>query len=533
MLSRLPPATWRAPVLRARLAFSSVALSPRASAEVEDAVLGAARSVVHPDGSTPSPSSPLKGATIGSLGFVKTAHVEEGTSRVVVDVAVPFPASPSASAILRGVEETCTPAALAAAKRAGSSATPVVAARAVPARHAVEALAKAGPGLAQVGSVVAVSSCKGGVGKSTVAVNLAFALQARGSRTALLDTDIHGPSLPTMVTPPSLDVRQKEGSGTVNPLRVDGVSCMSYGWVSRKNERGERGGAVMRGPMVSQVVGQLLRLTEWGEQDHLVLDMPPGTGDVQLTLGQTVPITGAVIVTTPQKLAVVDVLKGLDMFAALKVPTLAVVLNMAHYDAPDTGKRYYPFGTGGLDRVRAVMERHGVSPERLFTFPLDAALSEAGDKGVPEVLANSKSPISRIYDELAKCVAADVERRVLGARVQAAGLGGTRVTARFDPARGIVLRLISESGAREVTLSPARVRRACKCAACVDEMTNEQRLKPESVPETVVPKTMTETGNYGVAVTWSDGHASSIYTYAQLAEMGAAAEAGLGDGKRV
>lgn len=284
----------------------------------------------------------------------------------------------------------------------------------------------------------------------------------------------------------------------------------------------------MRGPMVSQVVSQLLRLTNWGELDHLLLDMPPGTGDIQITLGQTVPITGAVIVTTPQKLAVVDVTKGLDMFAALKVPTLAVVLNMAHFDAPDTGKRYYPFGEGGLDRVRAVMERYGVPSDRLFTLPIDPALSTAGDAGVPEVVAHPSSPSSLIYKQLASAVATDVETRIMAARIAAlqsststaAGSAPSgAVTVRFDPSRGLVIRSISDTGASEAALNPATVRRACRCAACVDEFSGEQRLKPESVPDTVIPRDISEMGNYGTAITWSDGHTSSIYTHDQLLQL--------------
>jgi len=536
-------------LLRRRLTTSgSSSLSVRALAELEDAALRAARAASHPLGGP-------------AARFVRGAAAT-AAGALAIDVAAPFPASAHAAALRARVVAAAASAAAAAPAPASAAA---VSARLVPARHCPPgnaAIARAGPGLAEVGSVIAVSSCKGGVGKSTVAVNLAFALRALGSRVALLDSDIHGPSLPTMVSPRSLAVTQRAaapaaaaavgvagavgaagaagasdgtaaaggggGGGTINALQYEGVACMSYGWVSRRNERGERGGAAMRGPMVSQVVSQLLRLTEWGAADHLVVDMPPGTGDVQLTLGQAVPLTGAVIVTTPQQLAVVDVVKGLELFRSLRVPTLAVVLNMAHFDAPDTGRRYYPFGEGGLERVREVMARFGVPESRLFTLPLDAALSAAGDAGVPEVVARPASAVSAVYARLAQCVATGVDERLhVDESAAAAGAAGAVSSSlRWDAAqRRLVLRAIGVEGARETALAPAAVRRACRCAACVDELTGRQRLDPASVREDVAPTALTEQGNYAVAIAWSDGHASGIWTYEQLGALAAQAQA--------
>ncbi|RYG42802.1 hypothetical protein EON68_01360, partial [archaeon] len=211
--------------------------------------------------------------------------------------------------------------------------------------HHHAAMRAAGAGLEGVGSVIAVSSGKGGVGKSTVAVNLAYALAARGARVGIFDADIHGPSLPTMVSPTDTAV-VKQANGHINPLHFHDVALMSYGWVAPRNARGERAGAVMRGPMVSSVVQQLLKFTEWGQLDHLVLDMPPGTSDIHITLGQMLPIAAAVIVSTPQRLAQADVVKGLDMFASLRIPTAALALNMAYFEPGDDAsaphKRYYP-----------------------------------------------------------------------------------------------------------------------------------------------------------------------------------------------
>jgi ATP-binding protein involved in chromosome partitioning len=156
-------------------------------------------------------------------------------------------------------------------------------------------------------------------------------------------------------------------------------------------------------------VQQLCRFTDWGSLDHLVLDLPPGTGDVHITLGQTLPITTAVIVTTPQGLALADVRKGLDMFKALRVPSAAAVLNMAHFDAPDTGRRYFPFGNGGAS-LAALAKEHGIPS--ILTLPMDAALSSAGDGGVPVVLADPKGAVAKVYAELAERVAEAAEAQV-------------------------------------------------------------------------------------------------------------------------
>jgi Mrp family chromosome partitioning ATPase len=192
---------------------------------------------------------------------------------------------------------------------------------------------KAPPSLQHVGSLIGISSCKGGVGKSTVAVNLAFALARMGGRVGLLDADVHGPSLPSLVTLPedSLPLLQAGDSKLIQPPQVGGVRLMSYGYLAKGASTGRVPAAIMRGPMVGQVVGQMLSGTAWGELDYLLVDLPPGTGDVQLTLSQTYGLTAAVVVTTPQRLARVDVEKGIDMFTKLGVPIAALIENMAFF----------------------------------------------------------------------------------------------------------------------------------------------------------------------------------------------------------
>lgn len=181
-------------------------------------------------------------------------------------------------------------------------------------------------GLEGVKHVVAVSSCKGGVGKSTVSVNLAFAMSQLGLKVGIFDADLYGPSLPTMISPESARLYQDEDDASkIKPIEFSGVKAMSYGFAAQNKT------AIMRGPMASNLVAQLIGQTKWEDLDYLIIDMPPGTGDIQLTLCQELSLRAAVIVTTPQKLAYVDVVKGIEMFDSLKVPTISVVENMAYY----------------------------------------------------------------------------------------------------------------------------------------------------------------------------------------------------------
>lgn len=200
-----------------------------------------------------------------------------------------------------------------------------------------EFLQSQGPGLAEISHFLAVYSCKGGVGKSTVAVNLAYELARQGGRVGLLDLDIYGPSLPVLLKPDDPAVRRSDkGKGMVVPINHKGVKILSLGFVNRSSgvpgSGQENGAAIMRGPMAGKVVEQLLKGTDWGPLDVLILDLPPGTGDVQLQVCQDLSLSGAVAVTTPSKLAVVDTRKGIEMFTSLGVPTLSVVQNMSFFE---------------------------------------------------------------------------------------------------------------------------------------------------------------------------------------------------------
>jgi ATP-binding protein involved in chromosome partitioning len=252
------------------------------------------------------------------------------------------------------------------------------------------------PGVAHI---VAVASTKGGVGKSTVAVNLALALAGNGRRrVGLLDADVYGPSLPIMF---GTDARPRVNQAKrIQPVERHGIGLISMGFFLD-----EQSPVIWRGPIVMGIVRQFLRDVDWGDLDFLVVDLPPGTGDAQLTLVQQVPVSGAVIVTTPQDVALLDVGRGMAMFAQVSTPVLGVVENMSGYLCPACGTEDPIFGQGGADRLAA---RFGVP--LLARIPLVPAVREGGDAGRPIVAAEPGHPVSRLFGTLAERVAEAVRR---------------------------------------------------------------------------------------------------------------------------
>jgi len=247
--------------------------------------------------------------------------------------------------------------------------------------------------LPNVRNIIAVSSGKGGVGKSTVAVNLALALSAEGARVGMLDADIYGPSQPTMLgiqgKPQSMDGK------TLEPMENHGLQAASIGFLIDVDQP-----MVWRGPMVTQALQQLLGQTNWKDLDYLVVDMPPGTGDIALTLSQQVPVTGAIIVTTPQDIALIDARKGLKMFEKVGVPILGLVENMAVHVCSNCGHAEHIFGSGGAQKMAA---DYGV--EVLGSLPLDIRIREQTDSGRPTVVAEPDGDIANAYKAIARQVA--------------------------------------------------------------------------------------------------------------------------------
>jgi ATP-binding protein involved in chromosome partitioning len=250
-----------------------------------------------------------------------------------------------------------------------------------------------------VKNIIAVASGKGGVGKSTVAVNLALALAAEGARVGMLDADIYGPSQPTMLgisgQPASAD------GNTMEPMENYGIQTSSIGFLVDADQP-----MIWRGPMVTQALQQLLMQTNWKDLDYLVVDMPPGTGDIQLTLAQQVPVTGAVIVTTPQDIALIDAKKGLKMFEKVSVPILGIVENMAIHVCSKCGHAEHIFGTGGAAQMAT---QFGV--DLLGSLPLDIRIREQTDSGRPTVIAEPNGDIANAYKLIARKVAIKIAER--------------------------------------------------------------------------------------------------------------------------
>src|SRR4051812_1481724 len=259
--------------------------------------------------------------------------------------------------------------------------------------HAVQRGVKLVPGIK---NIIAVASGKGGVGKSTTAVNLALALSAEGASVGMLDADIYGPSQPTMLgiagRPESKDGKR------IEPMQGHGLQASSIGFLIDVDTP-----MVWRGPMVTQALEQLLKDTNWRELDYLVVDLPPGTGDIQLTLAQKVPVTGAIIVTTPQDIALIDARKGLKMFEKVGIPILGVVENMSFHVCPKCGHESHIFGSGGAAKMSK-----DYSTELLGQLPLDESIQQQADSGKPTVVSDPDGKIAEIYRRIARRAAVKI-----------------------------------------------------------------------------------------------------------------------------
>lgn len=246
-------------------------------------------------------------------------------------------------------------------------------------------------------NIIAVSSGKGGVGKSTTAVNLAYGLIAEGCSVGILDADIYGPSIPTMLglkgeKPTSIDGK------LITPLETDGLSAMSIGFLVD-----DANATVWRGPMASRAFSQLLNETDWPELDYLIVDMPPGTGDIQLTLAQQVPVAGALVITTPQDIALVDAVKGMAMFEQVKLPVLGIIENMSYHQCDNCGHHSHLFGEGGGERIA-----NSAKTQLLGQLPLDIRIREDADNGSCLINENSTGELAQLYRKIARNVAAQL-----------------------------------------------------------------------------------------------------------------------------
>ncbi|MBI1318509.1 MAG: P-loop NTPase [Candidatus Hydrogenedens sp.] len=412
------------------------------------------------------------GKDIVSLGFVKNLVIEGGTVKFTIELTTP--ACP--------VKEQFRSSAEAAVKALPGVSSVEVTMTAMQAKQRPQ-----GPSidtLKGVANVIAVSSCKGGVGKSTVAAHLARAIQREGHKVGLLDVDIYGPSLPTLMETRQPEVLMRQQ--LIQPVAVDGLLTMSLGYMMGDKP------AVMRGPMVSNYTMQILKQTDWGVLDYLIIDMPPGTGDIQLTLVQQAALDGAIIVTTPHQLSLVDVARGILMFESVNVPVLGVVENLAWFECDGCSKRHYPFG----QHAGTLRERFGV--ETLAELPILQGLPTAARRNsgenIPEFAA----------------LADGLHRAVGMRRLDAEAL------PKVETSHSAII-ITWPDGTRRRAENRA-LRASCQCALCVNEYTGVKTLDDASIPADIHAEQVQPLGNYALAITWSDGHSSGIFTWEHLKE---------------
>ena len=316
---------------------------------------------------------------IVSFGLVKSVTIDNGEVKVQLAVATNDPNVPAA------IKND--------AEKALRTIDGVRSAKVLIDIHAPPSGAGAGMGatrIAGVRHVIAVASGKGGVGKSTVAANLAVALGQTGARVGLCDCDIYGPSISVMFGTRERPMATDENK--IIPIKQYGLRLMSMGFLLDDTSP-----AILRGPMVTRYTQQFLRQVEWGQLDYLVLDLPPGTGDIQLTIVQTVALSGAIIVTTPQEVALIDARKAATMFAKVNVPVLGLVENMSYFVSPSDSKRYDIFGSGGGER-----EANRLRVALLGQIPIDIATREAGDRGMPIAGEDPQSPVTAEFERIAQ-----------------------------------------------------------------------------------------------------------------------------------
>jgi Mrp family chromosome partitioning ATPase/DUF971 family protein len=428
----------------------------------EQHILDALRHIIDPD----------LGKDIVTLGFVKNIVIDGGT--ISFDLELTTPACPVKETFRQQCEESV--GALTGVEKVNVTFSAIERTR----RRDDETNT-----LSKVETIIAVSSCKGGVGKSTVAGRLARAMVNEGHKVGLLDADVYGPSIPTLF---GLQNPQVYGRGNlIAPLEVDGLLLMSMGFLLGENP------ALLRGPIVSNYVQQILRQTDWGELDYLIIDMPPGTGDIQLTIVQLAELDGAIIVTTPQALSLVDVARGILMFDKVHVPVLGVVENMSWFECGKCDERHHPFGSS----ENSLQQRFGLPT--LAELPIT--------KGISDLAAEETPAVSTAFNDLA-----DNVHRAIG-------------KSRLDPTSAPQLTVKPEgvhivfADAFEATLPMFGLRCACPCARCINEFTGEQMLQPSDVPKDVHVEGMQNLGNYAVSFQWSDSHTTGIYSWDFLREL--------------
>jgi len=377
--------------------------------------------------------------------------------------------------------------------------------------------------------IIAVGSGKGGVGKSTVSVNLALALQQLGARVGIVDADILGPSIPGMLGIPTGVPPETTQDGKMIPAEGHGLKVVSMGMLT-----GDDKPAVLRGPMVGKYLKMFVDGVQWGSLDYLILDLPPGTGDTQLTLAQSMPLSGVVIVTTPQAVSLKIARRGLRMFEKVQVKILGIVENMRTFTCPHCGESTDIFRHGGGEQMSQEL---GVP--FLGALPLDADVVTCGDEGRPIVVDQPMSVSSKVYASIATALAEQLHEAVTVLKpfvwkwdsnegvpgwVQDAARpdGSEKIPIGFLRRDSRTLSILWEDGHRD-DFDVRDLRLACHCALCVEEMSGRKLLDPKTIGSDVSPQKIMSVGNYAILFDWSDGHNSGIYSFNDLRALGTSA----------
>lgn len=370
--------------------------------------------------------------------------------------------------------------------------------------------------------IIAVGSGKGGVGKSTVTVNLALALQRQGATVGIVDADILGPSIPGMLNLPAGKKPATTADGRMIPAESEGLKVVSMAMFA-----GDDQPAVLRGPMVGKYLNMFVGGVDWGKLDYLLLDLPPGTGDVQLTLAQNMPLSGVVIVTTPQSVSLKIARRGLRMFEKVQVRTLGLIENMRTFTCPHCHETTDIFHRGGGEAMSGEL---GVP--FLGALPLDADVVTCGDEGRPIVAAQPTSMTATVYADIAsglvdqlRCAQTvlkpfrwqwDSDDGAPGWQREAVRRDGAKTTPvgflRQDPS---TLSVLWEDGHRQ-DFDVRDLRLACRCAQCVEEVSGRALLDPATVPADIRPMEIASVGNYAIKFSWSDGHNTGIHAFGKL-----------------